>query len=135
MRRIRWILFLCSFICFAGCATPEKPEESIWRVTAEDYVPASEWPENDYTARIPRPESGQVEYINDWSLEGKFGVWLTDLSKEDSDQYVEQLKEAGYQEISQAENSVSVGTMLWKDDIYLSIAYSDGSLGILIMTE
>ena len=96
MRRIRWILFLCSFICFAGCAMPEKPEESIWRVTAEDYVPASEWPENDYTARIPRPESGQVEYINDWSLEGKFGVWLTDLSKKDSDQYVEQLKEAGY---------------------------------------
>ncbi len=135
MRRIRWILFLCSFICFAGCAAPEKQEESIWRVTAEDYVPASEWPENDYTAQIPRPETGQVEYINDWSSEGKFGVWLTDLSKEDSDQYVEQLKEAGYQEISQAENSVSVGTMLWKDDIYLSIAYSDGSLGILIMTE
>ena len=76
-----------------------------------------------------------MEYINDWSSEGRFGVWLKDISRDESNQYVEQLKEAGYQEISQAENSVSVGTMLWKDDIYLSIAYSDGSLGILIMTE
>lgn len=135
MRCIRWILLLCFIICFAGCAALEKPEESIWRVTAEDYVPASEWPENDYTAQIPRPESGTMEYINDWSSEGRFGVWLKDISRDESNQYVEQLKEAGYQEISQAENSVSVGTMLWKDDIYLSIAYSDGSLGILIMTE
>lgn len=134
MRRIRWILFLC-VLMLAGCAAPAKPEESIWRVTLEDYVPASEWPENDYTAQILKPESGQVEYINDWSSEGKFGVWLKDISREESNQYVEQLKEAGYQEISQAENSASGGTMLWKNDIYLSIAYSEGSLGILIMIE
>ena len=135
MRYIRWILLLCLFIAWTGCAVPETPEESIWRVTAEDYIPASEWPENVYTAQIPQPDSGTMEYINDWSSEGRFGVWLKDISRDESNQYVEQLKEAGYQEISQAENSVSVGTMLWKDDIYLSIAYSDGSLGILIMTE
>ncbi|MFR8088811.1 MAG: hypothetical protein ACLU6B_09965 [Lachnospirales bacterium] len=135
MRYIRWILFLCFLICFAGCAAPAKSEESIWRVTAEDFAPASDWPENDYTAQILKPESGQVEYINDWSSEGKFGVWLKDISREESNRYVEQLKDKGYQEISQAENSVSVGTMLWKNEIYLSIAYSDDSLGILIMTE
>ena len=60
---------------------------------------------------------------------------LTNITKEQSLIYVDELKEQGYTEIHSKGNEVSVGTMLQKDNAILSIAYSDNLINILIMIE
>ena len=53
-------------------------------------------------------------------------------SAAESQQYVQQLQDAGYTELQSAESSVSAGTILARDDAYLSVSYADGVLGIVI---
>ena len=60
---------------------------------------------------------------------------MKELSKEESDDYIEELKEQGYSEVASKGNDVSVGTILQKNNVYLSISYSDAILGILITIE
>ena len=60
---------------------------------------------------------------------------MKELSKEESADYIEELKEQGYSEVASKGNDVSVGTILQKNNVYLSISYSDAILGILITIE
>lgn len=60
---------------------------------------------------------------------------MKELSKAESADYIEELKEQGYSEVASEGNDVSVGTILQKNNVYLSISYSDAILGILITIE
>ena len=60
---------------------------------------------------------------------------MKELSKEEYADYIEELKEQGYSEVASKGNDVSVGTILQKNNVYLSISYSDAILGILITIE
>ena len=77
-------------------------------------------------------QNGTVDYVLDYTDSGRYAVFIKDISSEESDQYVKELKENGYSEIHSDANDVSVGTMLESEDAYLSISYSEGILGILI---
>lgn len=115
-----------------GAKAPDHASSGLPAVTPE-YT--SEWPENAYTARIPKPEYGTLEYICDDSDTGRYMLVLTDITKEQSNRYVDELKEQGYTEIHAEGNEVSVGTMLQKDNAILSIAYSDNIFDIVITIE
>ena len=45
------------------------------------------------------------------------------------------LRDAGYTELQSAESSVSAGTILARDDAYLSVSYADDTLGIVITLQ
>ena len=45
------------------------------------------------------------------------------------------MKAAGYSEVRSDRNSVSVGMILERDDAYLSISYSEGVLGVMIVLK
>ena len=57
------------------------------------------------------------------------------MSEAESSDYIEELKEDGYSEVASKGDDVSVGTILQKNNVFLSISYSDAILGIMITTE
>lgn len=60
---------------------------------------------------------------------------MKDMSEKKSAEYIEELKEQGYSEIASEGNDVSVGTMMQKDNVTLSISYSGEIFGIMIAIE
>lgn len=132
------ITLVCTLAMLAGCSqdnssqTPNNTISALPSVTPE-YT--TEWPENEYTELIPKPEYGTMHYVCDYSDTGRYMLVLSDITKEQSGIYVDELKEQGYTEIHSKGNEVSVGTMLQKDNAILSVAYSDDIFNILIMIE
>ncbi len=132
------IILVCTLAMFAGCSqndssqTPDNAIAALPSVTPE-YI--TEWSENEYTELIPKPEYGTMDYVCDYSDTGRYMLVLTDITKEQSDNYVDELKKQGYTEIHSKGNEVSVGTMLQKDNSILSIAFSDDIFNILITIE
>lgn len=93
------------------------------------------WPENDMTAHIPEPQSGTVHYVRDYSEDGRYEIVLKDISRDESAAYVGELKAQGYTELAAEGNAASVGTMLKKDNVFLSVAYSGTGLSLLITVD
>lgn len=142
MKHLRYaysaLIFVILLITFTGCSDQKSTgnaENAMWDLTGAKPIYVSEWPENDYTAKISAPQHGEINYIYDFSDEGRYAVFLKNISKEESEKYVNALKLDGFTEQFAEGNTVSVGTMLRKDDVILSVAYSDGSFGMIIMID
>lgn len=60
---------------------------------------------------------------------------MKEMSEEKSSDYVKELQEQGYSEIASEGNDISVGTMMQKDNVILSIAYSGEMLSMMITIE
>jgi len=89
---------------------------------------AGEWPENEYTADMPHPESGTVE--RGWiDPEKKYCyIEFSDMTQSKSEQYVEALKKAGFREADKVSeeigsSSLSVGILLTREDTGVSLSY------------
>ncbi len=142
MKYLRYIylpfifLFACT-VC-TGCSENvvlENESHTAWNAADAQPVYVTEWPDNEYTTQIVKPEYGEMDYIVDYSASGRYAVNLKNISEEESAAYVEELKESGYSEIFSEGNDASVGTMLKKDDVTLSIAYSGTDFGLIIMMD
>ena len=93
----------------------------------------SEWPENEFTALIPKPDFGRTESVMDMSEYKRFVVSLTDVEDGELEGYLDSLPDAGFYKMEYSSNDVSVGAMYQNDDgVVLSIAGSSGSMGIMI---
>lgn len=133
MKRLLPILSLCALIALTGCASKSDPsaQYASW-LTGAEPVSVSEWPDNALTAGLPRPESGEIDYIYDLSDSGHYAIYYKDISIEQGKAYVQALKESGWTEIASGDGGVSVGELLQKGDTVLSVALSEGILGLLI---
>lgn len=127
---------LLIFSLFTGCsAKKENAEEPFAAWDISDVKPqyVTELPKkNEFTEKIVRPQSGEVDYVLDHTDSRHYAVFFKNISSEESERYVSQLKKNGYSEMNSAENTVSVGTILEGEKAYLSVSYSDGVLGVLI---
>ena len=113
----------------------DKAEEgAAWDLADAQPVYVTEWPENAFTSHILKPQNGEIDHIYDYRDSGRYAVCMKEISMEQSEAYVEALKEQGYSDIISDENAVSVGTMLKKGDVSLSISYSGTILAVLITT-
>ena len=124
---ILYISLIFIMIAVSGCSHISSlavPVDVDW-VTAVEPEYVSEWPDNRFTRYIPKPGSGTIEYIRDYSDYGRYEIVVNDISQSDFDSYIEILKKTGYSNIAQKSNKVSVGLMLENDEVYLSIAYSE----------
>ena len=131
------LLFMLMGFLLSGCDSKQADSSfgidgsNNWLLSVEpEYV--NEWPENDFTSCILKPEHGDIDYVCDYSDNGRYEVVIKNISQSESAAYVKQLMEQGYSEISSESNKVSTGTTLEKEGVVLSIAYSDGVLNILI---
>ena len=133
MKRLLSALSLCALIALTGCAPKSDPsaQYASW-LTGAEPIYVSEWPDNALTAGLPRPESGEIDYIYDLSDSGHYAIYYKDISIEQGKAYVQALKESGWTEIASGDGGVSVGELLQKGDTVLSIALSEGILGLLI---
>ena len=61
--------------------------------------------------------------------------FYNNISEEEIQKYIDQLKTLGYAEEASASESVSTGVLLRKDETWISIAYSEGGFGIRISVE
>lgn len=132
----RCIFVILAYFLFAGCSVKGNPtvesSNAAWDMTGAETEYLTQWPENAFTEKITQPQNGTVDYVLDYTDSGRYAIFIQDISSEESDQYVKELKDNGYAEIHSDANDVSVGIMLENEDAYLSISYSDGILGILI---
>ena len=133
--KIRFLLLvlLLTLTVLAGCSGPGGNPE--WNASGAVPVYLTEWPENEYTAQIPKPASGEMDYILDFSDSGRYALYLKNISEEESAQYIEELKKHGFSVRFSEGNDQSVGTMLEKGKVSVNIAYTDGCMGVMIMTE
>lgn len=132
------LIVVCALTLLAGCSNKEtsnKSSGSTWDLSNAEPVYVTEWPENEFTSQIVKPENGEMDYICDYSDSGRYLLVMKDMSEEESSDYVKELKEQGYSEIAFEGNDVSVGTMMQKDHVILSIAYSGEMFGVMITIE
>lgn len=133
MKRLLSALSLCALIALTGCASKSDPsaQYASW-LTGAEPVSVSEWPDNALTAGLPRPESGEIDYIYDLSDSGYYAIYYKDISIEQGKAYVQALKDEGFIEAASGDGGVSVGELLQRGDTVLSVALSEGILGLLI---
>lgn len=133
------LMALLACVIFAGCSTKNDQivglDETTWDLSGAEPEYLTEWPENAFTEKIAQLQSGTVNYVLDYSDSGRYAIFVKDISTEESDKYVEELKAAGYSEVRSDGNSASVGMILERGDAYLSISYSEGVLGVMIVLK
>lgn len=123
------MLFLC------GCSGAETASINFAALPSAEPQCVDAWPENDLTARIPEPQDGAVDYVRDFSDDGKYEIVWDFGSDAAFEEYIDALHTQGYAEVAAASESASSGMLLEKDGVYLSIAYSGGTMNLLIMRE
>lgn len=122
-------LFLC------GCSGAETASINFAALPSAEPQYIGAWPENDLTARIPEPQDGAVDYVRDFSDDGKYEIVWDFGSDAAFEEYIDTLHVQGYAEVAAASESASSGMLLEKDGVYLSIAYSGGTMSLLVMRE
>lgn len=122
-------LFLC------GCSGTETASGTFAALSSAEPQYIDAWPENDLTARIPEPQDGAIDYVRDFSDDGKYKIVWDFGSDAAFEEYIDALQAQGYAEVAAAAESASSGMLLEKDDVYLSIAYSGDTMNLLIMRE
>ena len=92
----------------------------------------NEWPENEYTALVPQPENGTPAWALWYEEQGVYAVFLTGITRAQGEQYVQALRQAGFEEGEAGAEDASAGYLLHKGGTVLSAAVSEGQLGIYI---
>lgn len=129
------LILVCAVVFLMGWSGNEALEKSsgaTWNAASAEPVRVTEWPENEYTAQIIRPEGDELHYICDFSDAGRYAVFMKNMPWEKAFHYIEELKKQGYTEIASEEGKVSIGTILQREHVALSIAHSGTTLTILI---
>lgn len=110
----------------------EDTADSSGNALPENFVmlDTGEWPDNEYTANIPQSESGVV--LRGWIDPAKEYCYieLSDMTQAKSEQYVNNLKEAGFSEVEKVSEEINddyifTGTLFTKDNTTVSIAYTN----------
>lgn len=117
------ILLTCCLIAF-GCAAPSTVEEPmVSEKPAETPIPFDEFTWPDYWP-LPQPESNKGEILNDNSF--AFQVNVGDTSKETFNEYIEQCRDAGFDQDHRRQDLSY--TAYNADRYWLIIDYQAGSV-------
>ena len=132
---VAFIVLILVFLCIRFSGQGKFATHGGTNPSDVKYIYTSVWPDNEYTRLICEPESGTIEYILDGSNAGYYTIFYNNISEEEIQKYIDQLKTLGYAEEASASESVSTGVLLRKDETWISIAYSEGGFGIRISVE
>ncbi|MCI1965935.1 MAG: hypothetical protein LKJ17_07370 [Oscillospiraceae bacterium] len=136
------ILTLCVLSFATACqnnAVSQNDRDYSPSVVKATQIPlkSAEWPENEYTKGILKPKVGTVSdgWIN--SNDRYLNILFSDVSEEDTKEYIELLKKDGFSLITDVrekpgENYISYDAVLKRDHTYLSFAYTNDTLGMCI---
>jgi len=96
------------------------------------YGKISEWPDNEYTKAILKPDVEEMDYTLFDENTGYYAVFLKNVTIEDGKQYIQLLKENGFESVSNDTNFVTIGEILKKDTTGLSVSASENVLALYI---
>ena len=99
MNARKWSILALLFavlVVLSACS----PRETAWQATDAEPVAVSQWPENDFTARIFPPQSGEIDSVYDYSASHRYALSFRNLSIEDAAEYVAALKAAGFADLA-----------------------------------
>lgn len=122
------LLTLAMIFCFSACAASEQQTESSAEITQ-----ITEWPENEYTAAIPVPETGVP--VNQIENENIFSVSLDDVSRQNCYDYLELLENNGFSKVAGDENDSSGGWLYANSNVNVSVSHSSNSMTVGITFE
>lgn len=131
MKRYLAAILILASVTLGGCSAPVAHSPVSGEIT---YVSPDFWPENTFVSDLPRPE-GEAYWVIDESPIGRYSMSFLGMTEEESEEYIEILKDEGFREYRRRGNDVSVGLILYRGELYLSVAYSEGSLGFTAVTE
>lgn len=117
--------------CLIGCGT-NTSESDTEDVNAAIREEISEWPDNEYTKAILKPDVGEMDYTLSDENAGYYAVFLKNVTMEDSKQYIQLLKENGFESVNSDSNSVAIGEILKKGTTGLSVSASENVLALYI---
>ena len=133
-------------VLWSGCQGAESEEPGSSLPTQEEviWLPEGEWPENEWTATLPDPPEGTVERA--WIAQGNYCAVSMNFTAQQSQDYLERLKEAGFvpvvednpQPLQGQEDVISHNLLLQGEQVALSISYLTGgeeSFGMSISRE
>lgn len=123
------VVFLAVLLC--GCSVIDSREP----ITGEiEMVSADFWPENELISDLPRPK-GETYWVLDESDINRYSMSFMEVTEEESEDYIKELKNAGFKEYRRNGNDVSVGYIFFRGNTYLSLSYSEGTMGFTVVTE
>ena len=125
------MLICLGLLMFCGCSLSVKNEPISGEI---EFVSADFWPENPFTADLPRP-SAETYWVLDESEINRYSRSFMGISEAESEEYVKELKKAGFKECRRRGNEVAVGYIFFRGDTYLSLSFSEGTMGFTIITE
>ena len=120
---VAFIVLILVFLCIRFSGQGKFATHGGTNPSDVKCIYTSVWPDNEYTRLICEPESGTIEYILDGSNAGYYAIFYNNISEEEIQKYIDQLKTLGYAEEALASESVSTGVLLRKDETWISIAY------------
>ena len=138
MKKLVLAIIPMLMLSLAACST-WKPAQDADNPPPESLamLDAGVWPENEYTAGLAVPP-GTVSWAALDTTGGHCTVFLTGLTEEEYNTYMERLKKDGFsvtEEVSeeiQGQNYTSIGTVLSDGERMLSVSYIPDQMGIYI---
>lgn len=115
-------------LCLTACTASQQQTESGANITQ-----ISEWPENEYTAAVPIPQTGVP--VNQIENDNIFSVSLDDVSRQDCYDYLELLEKNGFSEVAGDENDSSGGWLYTNGKASVSVSQSSNSMIVGITFE
>ena len=116
---------------FCACSVQYENEP----ISADiEFVSADFWPDNVFTADLPRPEA-ETYWVLDESDIGRYSMSFSGISDEEVEEYVSELKKAGFREYRRRGNDVSVGYIFYRGETYLSLSCSEGTMGFTVVID
>ena len=76
------LMALLACVIFAGCSAKNDQivglDETTWDLSGAEPEYLTEWPENAFTEKIARPQSGTVNYVLDYSDSGRYAIFVNE---------------------------------------------------------
>lgn len=116
-------------LAFSACSSQQPAQNSSMHTSA-----ISEWPQNEYTAVVPQPQTGTpvAETVN-----GEiYGISLSGVSRQDCYDYLALLGENGFESaLPGEENDASGGWLYTNGAVSVTVSQSGDSMQIGISLE
>lgn len=128
-----WTLVFC--LAWALCGCKSGSSESLSSPGSMTREEVSAWPDNAYTQVVVKPAAGTPYYVLYDAERGYYSIFLKDITMEEGKQYLQTLRENGFEPVGGDGNEVSIGEILRKGQVGLSVSVSENSLGLFITLD
>ena len=93
---VAFIVLILVFLCIRFSGQGKFATHGGTNPSDVKCIYTSVWPDNEYTRLICEPESGTIEYILDGSNAGYYAIFYNNISEEEIQKYIDQLKTLGW---------------------------------------